>query len=57
MFPVVLVIAVATALTAITHNNLYEKRLNKEGQSGLVLDWSIEDKVLFVDWMVERALS
>lgn len=53
----VLVLAAVTALAAMTLNALYEKTLEKEGQSGLIQDWSISDKVALVDWMVEAGVE
>ncbi|MEG0505419.1 MAG: hypothetical protein RR547_12290, partial [Raoultibacter sp.] len=49
----VLVLAAVTALAAMTLNAYYEKAIEKEGQSGLIQDWSASDKVALVDWMVE----
>jgi len=49
----VLVLATVAALAAVTWNALYEKTIEKEGQSGLIQFWSTSDKVALVDWMVE----
>lgn len=53
----VLVLAAVVALAAMTLNALYEKTLEKEGQSGLIQDWSASDKVALVDWMVEAGVE
>ena len=53
----VLVLAVVTALAAITLNAYYEKTIEKEGQSGMIQDWSASDKVALVDWMVEVGIE
>ncbi|MEG0324225.1 MAG: hypothetical protein RR619_09530, partial [Raoultibacter sp.] len=50
---IVLVLVAVTALAAMTLNAYYEKAIEKEGQSGLIQDWSASDKVALVDWMVE----
>ena len=54
---IVLVLAAVTALAAMTLNALYERTLEKEGQSGLIQDWSASDKVALVDWMVEAGIE
>ncbi len=53
----VLMLAAVTALAAMTLNALYERTLEKEGQSGLIQDWSTSDKVALVDWMVEAGIE
>ena len=54
---IVLVLAVATALAAITLNAFYEKAIQKEGESGLIQDWSAEDQVTLVDWMADAGIE
>lgn len=53
---IVLALAAVTAL-AMTLNAYYEKTIEKEGQSGLIQDWSAADKVALVDWMVEAGIE
>lgn len=54
---IVLVLAAVTALAAMTLNAYYEKTIEKEGQSGLIQEWSAADKVTLVDWMVEAGIK
>ena len=54
---IVLVLAVATALAAITLNAFYEKAIQKEGESGLIQDWSAEDQTALVDWMIDAGIE
>ena len=54
---VVLVLAVVTALAAITLNALYENAIQKEGESGLIQNWSAEDQITLVDWMVDAGIE
>jgi len=54
---IVLVLAVATALAAITLNAFYEKAIQKEGESGLIQDWSADDQAALVDWMVDAGIE
>lgn len=49
----ILVLVTVAALAAVTWSALYEKAIEKEGQSGLIQDWSASDKVALVDWMAE----
>ena len=54
---VVLVLAVVTALAAITLNTLYENAIQKEGESGLIQDWSAADQVALVNWMIDAGIE
>ena len=54
---VVLVITVVTALAAIALNALYENAMQKEGESGLIQDWSAADQVALVDWMIDAGIE
>ena len=54
---IVLVLAAVTALAAITLNAFYEKTIQKEGENGLIQDWSAADQVTLVDWMVNAGVE
>ena len=54
---IVLVLTVVAALAAITLSEFYEKAIQKEGESGLIQDWSADDQAALVDWMIDAGIE
>ena len=57
VFMIVLILAAITALAAITLNTLYEKTIEMEGQSGLIQDWSAEEKTELIHMMIDAGIQ
>ena len=52
-----LIIVAVGAFAAMSLNTLYEKTIELESKSGLINEWSIEDKVTLIDWMAESGIQ
>ncbi len=52
-----LLLVTITALAAITLSDFYEKATQKEIESGLIEEWSTQDKLALISWMIEANIA
>ncbi len=53
----ILILSGTVALAAIGLGQLYEHVIQKEGQAGIIKDWSAEDKIALIDMMLEAGVE